>query len=172
MTTETYHYIFGTESRTVTRAPKQRLIQIHLVNANGHQSINYNSHMNARSCLSKNAFQLYDYLEFIPSGMIWAMSSSNLYEESALKEDTYSKAFKELIEKGYLHADPIKTTEGTIKEDTYHFYEDPELNPRFLHNSPVVKQANFEIKIKQSSPDIQMRSVDYMINKIRKTKEA
>ena len=98
MTTETYHYIFGTESRTVTRAPKQRLIQIHLVNANGHQSINYNSHMNARACLSKNAFQLYDYLEFIPSGMIWAMSSSNLYEESALKEDTYSKAFKELIE--------------------------------------------------------------------------
>jgi hypothetical protein len=130
MTTETYHYKLNGDSRIVTRAPKQRLIKINLVCVDGHQSINYNAHIKARTNLSKNAFQLYDYLEFLPHGMIWAMSSSNLYAESALKEDTYAKAFRELIDKGYLWAAPISTDDGVVNHDTYHFYEDCEMNPK------------------------------------------
>lgn len=130
MTTETYFYKLNNEMRTVTRAPKQRLIQIHQVCDNGHNGINFTAHKEARSNLSKNAFELYDYLEFLPDGIVWAMSSSNLYKESALKEKTYSLAFQELLDKGYLFECPIKVADGVVKYDAYHFYEDNKLNPR------------------------------------------
>lgn len=143
MTTETYHYKLNRESRIVTRAPKQRLINIHLVCVDGHQSINYNAHIKARTNLSKNAFQLYDFLELLPNGLIWSMSSKVLYEETALKEDTYSKAFRELLDKGYLFAAPIQTDDGVVKYDTYHFYEDCDMNPKKQYE---VSPANQEKK--------------------------
>ena len=146
MTTETYHYKLNGDSRIVTRAPKQRLIKINLMCVDGHQSINYNAHINARKNLSKNGFQLYDFLELLPHGLIWSMSSKVLYEETALKEDTYAKAFRELIEKGYLWAAPISTDDGVVNHDTYHFYEDPEKSPKKQYEvrpTQTVKQPSW-----------------------------
>lgn len=129
MTTETIKYERNGEKRTVSRSPKQRLIEIHLVCEGRHESINYNAHLTARKELSKNAFQLYDFLEFIPNGTIWALSSKVVYQDTALTEETYPKAFQELIDKGYLIKGVIVHSEGSTKVDTYHFYEQPPLQP-------------------------------------------
>lgn len=142
MTTETYHYSIGNEKRVVTRAPKQRLIHIHQVCEKGHQSINYTAHLTARKNLSKNAFLLFDYLEFIPNDFIGALSSSNLYAETTLKEASYAKAFQELIDKGYLVKAPVYVDEGVVYYDTYHFYEDPKLNKQTKTMTEVNKPTN------------------------------
>lgn len=140
MTIETYFYKQDNKDRVVTRAPKQRLLHLHLVCDDKHKSINYNAHIKARANLSKNAFQLFDYLEFIPDGLVWALSSSNLYKESSLTEQTYAKAFKELIDKGYIVEKPITVTNVPVYHDAYHFYEDPELvNKNIEHIKEVSK---------------------------------
>lgn len=142
MTTETYFYSYNHEVRTVTRAPKQRLLHLHLVCADGHKSINYNAHIKARANLTKNAFQLYDYLEFISDGLVWSLSSSNVYKETDLTEQTYAKAFKELIEKGYIVKQPITITTAPVFEDAYHFYEDPDLASKVVAEAKHPLQVN------------------------------
>lgn len=122
---ECYFYKQDGTTKTVYRSPNQRMIHIHLLCERGHNSINYTAHINARKNLSKNAFQLYDYLEFTPNDTVWALSSSNLYKESCLTEQTYAKAFNELLEKGYLVKQPITITTAPVIENAYHFYEEP-----------------------------------------------
>lgn len=169
MTTETYHYKLNGETRTVTRAPKQRLIHIHLLCVDKHKSVNYNAHIKARKNLSKNAFQLYDYLQFTPDGMLWAMSSSNLYEESALKEDTYAKAFRELLDKGYLFEAPIVTDECIVKHDTYHFYEDCDMNPKKQYEvSPANQEKHEPSSFTKTCQEYKPNSVNRTLPQIRK----
>lgn len=136
-TTDHYTYFdkHNNISKSVSRAPKQRIIHTHLVCENGHNSINYTAHKKARAKLSKNAFQLFDYLEFMPNDTVWALSSSNLYKESSLTEQTYKKAFEELLEKGYLVKKPITITNVPVIEDAFHFYEDLMLTNSQTQNS-------------------------------------
>lgn len=134
MTTKTFYYTLPSgEERAVKQAPNQRLIEIHLA-CPEHGGINFDAHKRARKELSKNAFQLYDFLVCLPNGLIWSMSSKVLYEESQLTETTYSKAFQELIDKLYLRSAKIFTSNpanGTLTYNTYHFYENPEKNPSY-----------------------------------------
>lgn len=119
------------DERAVKQAPNQRLIEIHLACAE-HGGINFDAHKQARKTLSKNAFQLYDFLSCLPDGLIWSMSSKVLYEESQLRESTYKAAFEEMLEKHYLRSSPIYTTNKNnpiLKYNAFHFYENVEMNP-------------------------------------------
>lgn len=107
----------------IYRTPNQRLIQINLICKNNHNSINYEAHINARATLSKNAFELYDYLEFHRNNSIIALSSADVYKSTKLKEQSYAKAFSELLEKGYLVEKPITVTMPQCSKAAYHFYE-------------------------------------------------
>ena len=107
----------------IYRTPNQRLIHIHLICDNNHASINYQAHITARATLSKNAFQLYDYLQFHHHDSIIALSSADVYKTTKLKEQSYAKAFNELIEKGYLVANNITKTKPSCSKDAYHFFE-------------------------------------------------
>jgi hypothetical protein len=137
--TECYIYNHNGTKKDIYRTPNQRILHIHLVCENNHNSINYTAHINARNNLSKNAFQLYDYLEFNPNDTVWALSSSHLYKQTCLTEQTYAKAFNELLEKGYLVKKPITVTTAPIIENAYHFYEDVSLASKPLNNDKPSK---------------------------------
>lgn len=126
MTIRTIHYTLPDgEKRIVKQSPNQRLIEIHLA-CPEHGGINFDARKRARTALSKNAFQLYDFLCCFPNGLIWALSSKVLYEESQLREASYKSAFNELLEKGYIKRKDILTTNKDnlrLTYNTYHFFE-------------------------------------------------
>ena len=132
MTINTIYYKMPNgEERTIKQAPNQRLIEIHSA-CYEHGGINFEAHKQARKELSKNAFQLYDFLACLPNGLIWSMSSKVLYEETQLRESTYKSAFQELLDKFYLRSAVIRTTNvanSTLTYNTYHFYENATTNP-------------------------------------------
>lgn len=134
MTINTIHYkLPNGEERTIKQAPNQRLIEIHAA-CSEHGGINFDAHKQARKDLSKNAFQLYDFLSCLPNGLIWSMSSKVLYEETQLRESTYKAAFEELLEKLYLRQAPIFTTHlanTRLTYNTFHFYENSTMNPDY-----------------------------------------
>ena len=57
--------------------------------------------------LTADAYLLYMYLITRPSNRVWTLSSQDVYNNTALKKRTYSKAVSELIEKKYLIPGPI-----------------------------------------------------------------
>ena len=128
MSTEFYRYTHPTTNKTesVYRSPNQRIIQIHLY-SNNHKSIHYESHIQARATLSKNAFQLFDFFEFHKDKTVIALSSKYVYEVTQLTENTYSAAFNELLEKGYLEKHTIGCTYPAVTENAYYFYENPSI---------------------------------------------
>lgn len=141
MTTNTYTYTFKGEKRSILQSPNQRVIQIHLVCEDGHGGVNLKAHKQARSSLSCRAFVLYDFFICKPDGLIWSMSSKVLYEESALTETTYAKAFQELIDKFYLQPCDILVDGDCIRNNAYHFFEDSDMNPKKQY---AVSPANQE----------------------------
>lgn len=71
--------------------------------------------------LSSDGYLLYMYLLTCYKERVWALSSQDVFTQTALKKRTYTNAITELIEKRYLIAAPIEGIPPTIK--TYHFYE-------------------------------------------------
>lgn len=135
MTSEKYFFELDGKTKSVTRSPNQRLIHIHLRCEGGYGSVNYTAHIKARKGLSKNAFELYDYLEFHHNDIIWSLSSKHLYSETQLTETTYAKAFNELVSKGYLVKKPITATTVPVTVNAYHFYEDPSIGYKYTETT-------------------------------------
>lgn len=123
-------------------AKNQKVIQIHRIK----NSINFEANYKAMKNLTSNAYVLYMYLLMHENHRVWALSSKDVYNKTALTDKTYPKAVTELIQKGYLTAGIInlgEVREGTIskydrkyKEEAYHLWEDPDMRAEWEKNNP------------------------------------
>lgn len=108
---------------SVNLSNNQKAIQIHR-----NAYINYRFNRKALETLSSDAYTLYMYLLLNQAERVWALSSQDVFNHTALKKRTYTKAVTELQEAGYLTAGPIYTGTEFYTTNTYHLWEDPELN--------------------------------------------
>lgn len=100
--------------------PNQKLIKIH---KEDDAQTNFNYINNAIKDLSCASFALYMFLYGIDNNAVWALSSSYMYENSALTKRTYTKAVNELIDKGYLVKGELVTNyDEVIVDNVYDFY--------------------------------------------------
>lgn len=112
------------KGRDIRLSYDQKLIQIHKVR----EGVNFVANQQAMKTLSANGYLLYMYLLLHNDKRIWALSSKDVFNKTALTVNTYPKAVKELIEKGYLVSGVIDTGIDIISRNAYHFYEQPSVD--------------------------------------------
>ena len=90
-------------------------------------SINFDANRKAMKNLTTNAFTLYMYMLINNGDRVWALSSKDVYDNTALKQSTYKSAVKELIDKGYLVPHSIDIGSATFTGNAYYLYESLEI---------------------------------------------
>ena len=103
---------------TIKVHPNQKAIYIHR-----DKGINFWLNQEAMEKLSADAYLLYMYLLVKKENRVWALSSQDVFEHTALKKRTYMKAVAELQEKKYLIPGPIEGVNKNVC--TYHLWESP-----------------------------------------------
>ncbi len=111
----------GKKDYTIMVSTNQRIIQINRAGVSN--DINFVANANARKELSANAYLLYMHLLCRNENRIWAVSSSEIFENTSLTHNTYYNAWNELVEKGYIMT-------GTLNVG------DQELSLSILNESP------------------------------------
>lgn len=101
---------------TIKAAYNQKVIYIHRG-----KTIDFKLNLQAMSELSSDAYLLYMYLMIRQKDKVWALSSKEVFESTALKKRTYMKAVAELIDKQFLIPGPIEGVDKNLC--TYHLWE-------------------------------------------------
>lgn len=103
--------------------PNQRIIYIHRIRTNstdGYLQVSTLSVLEAMYNLKGNAFKLWIYFVNNKDKYIKYLSSSDFCNKANISKNTFTSAFNELVEKGYL-------IQSTKKENIYRFKEQSDI---------------------------------------------
>lgn len=161
---------------TVYASENQRIFHIHKVS----NAIDFNHNNTAQAVLDNKEFQLYMNLVKHGNDRIWVLCTEAKTEKAIFKSTTIkshatlSAALKGLIEKGYVTQGSIFTGEQMITTpDTYHFWEDPTLNPQYKQPPAEPKKLDSPTKgLKKRSKKADDRFDAYLDNMQQKTQSA